>query len=151
MLNRANLKIVTLSALGCASLVWLAGHILYSKASIQELNALHQYDGLHQQHQTNVVAVERKRLKSLALSGITNRGSTIADRAFYNRTLSFASQQEMDEVNEEEVFIKQAEALTDVRCANQFRFTLAALGLLGFSAFCGLVIFVTAPNRQPHP
>lgn len=148
MLNRANLRTVTLASIGCAAVIWLAGHMLFSRVSLPELNACDQFTALQAYHQTNEAAIERQRLASLATSCLTNQGNSLADSRLYRRIIREADDADRDDLQAEEVYLNQAQAIGDVRRAKQFRFTETALGLLAFSSLCGLVLFLTAPPRQ---
>jgi len=148
VLNRANLKTVTLTSIGCAAVIWLAGHILFSRVSLPELNANHQYNALYAYHHTNEAAIERRRLASLATSSMTNQGNSAEDYRLYGIIMRNANDADREDLKAEEAYLNQAEAMAGVRRAKQSRFTETALGLLAFSSLCGLVIFITAPTRQ---
>ena len=147
MLNRANLKTVAFTSIGCAAVIWLAGHILFSRVSRPELNACAQFNALQAYHQTNEAAIERQRLASLATSNLTNAGNSFEDSRLYRSIIREADDADREDLKAEEVYLNQAEAIGAVRRAKQLRFTETALGLLAFSSLCGLVLFLTAPPR----
>lgn len=147
MLNRANLKTVAFTSIGCAAVIWLAGHILFSRVSRPELNACAQFTALQAYHQTNEAAIERQRLASLATSNLTNAANSFEDSRLYRSIIREADDADREDLKAEEAYLNQAEAIGAVRRAKQFRFTETALGLLGFSSLCGLVLFLTAPPR----
>ena len=61
--------------------------------------------------------------------------------------MSATAQQATDDLNAEEAFLKQADAIADARRAQQAKFTSAALVLLVLSALSGLLLFITALAR----
>ena len=146
MLNRANLKTVAIMCLGCAGIVWLAGHVLYSRATAEEINLGDQYYAVFQYHQTNQSNIDRRKFEEFVFASLTNNPS--ADEKRYARSLINSTRQgDKEDSDEEQSYLNQQALLQKQRESRQFPYTVTALCLLGFASLFGLILFITAPER----
>jgi hypothetical protein len=149
MLNRASPRLAMLCLVIGAGSIWLMGCRLGAEGTAMEAKAPgHPLPGSH----TNTIHVESNKLVAVTQTVRPKANASPSKVTTGVSLIRSNRQQNQDEAANPKRPSSQPVAPARLSHANPSRFTWVAMGLLGFSSLCGLLLLVTAaPKRLGKP